>query len=59
MTNLLRDSDSIQFVIGTKINEAHQSPRHPEDLEIRRNIAKRLARVLQKKYLKEVNIRYI
>jgi hypothetical protein len=59
LTNLLRDSDSIQFVIGTKINEAHQSPRHPEDLEIRRNIAKRLARVLQKKYLKEVNIRYI
>jgi len=59
LTNLLRDSDSIQFVIGTKINEAHQDPRHPEDLEIRRNITKRLAQVLEKKYLKEVNIRYI
>jgi hypothetical protein len=59
LTNLLRDSDSIQFVIGTKINEAHQDPRHPEDLEIRRNITKRLAKVLEKKYLKEVSIRYI
>lgn len=59
LTNLLRDSDSIQFVIGTKINEAHQDPRHPEDLEIRRNITKRLATVLEKKYLKEVSIRYI
>jgi hypothetical protein len=59
LTNLLRDSDSIQLVIGTKINEAHQDPRHPEDLEIRRNIGKRLAHVLEKKYLKEVSIRYI
>jgi hypothetical protein len=59
LTNLLRDSDSIQFVVGTKINEAHQDPRHPEDLEIRRNIIKRLAQILEKKYLKEVAIRYI
>jgi hypothetical protein len=59
LTNLLRDSDSIQFVIGTKINEAHQDPRHPKDLEIRRNITKRLAKVLEEKYLKEVSIRYI
>jgi hypothetical protein len=46
-------------VVGTKINEAHQDPRHPEDLEIRRNIIKRLAQILEKKYLKEVAIRYI
>jgi hypothetical protein len=59
LANMLRDSDYIQFIIGTKINEAHQDPRHPEDLEIRRNITKRLAKVLEKKYLKQVDIRYI
>ena len=59
LANLLRDSDYIQFVIGTKVNEAHQDPRHPKDLEIRRNITKRLARILEKKYLKQVDIRYI
>ena len=59
LTNLLRDSDSIQFMVGTKINEAHQDPQHPEDLEIRRNIIKRIAQVLEKKYLKEVEIRFL
>lgn len=46
-------------MVGTKINEAHQDPQHPEDLEIRRNIIKRIAQVLEKKYLKEVEIRYL
>jgi hypothetical protein len=59
LANMLRDSDYIKFVIGTRVNEAHQDPRHPKDLEIRRNITKRLAKVLEKKYLKQVDIRYI
>jgi hypothetical protein len=32
---------------------------HPAELEIRRNIVKRVAKVLQEKYLKEVSLQYI
>jgi hypothetical protein len=59
LAELLRDSDAISFLVGTKINEAHQDPSHPAELEIRRNIVKRVAKVLQDKYLKEVSLQYI
>jgi hypothetical protein len=59
LAELLRDSDAISFLVGTKINEAHQDPSHPVELEIRRNIVKRVAKVLQDKYLKEVSLQYI
>jgi len=59
LAEILRDSDSICFLVGTKINEAHQDPNHPAELEIRRNIVKRVAGVLQEKYLKEVTLQYI
>jgi hypothetical protein len=59
LAELLRDSDAISFLVGTKINEAHQDPSHPVELEIRRNIIKRVAKVLQDKYLKEVSVQYI
>ncbi len=55
----LRESDDITFLVGTKINEAHQDPTLPVDLEIRRNIIKRLKTVLTEKYLKKVTIQYI
>jgi hypothetical protein len=55
---LLLDSDRITFVVGTKINEAHQDPTMPVELEIRRNVIKRIASLLKEKYLKEVYIRY-
>lgn len=56
---LMLDSDIIEFVVGTKINEAHQDPNMPVELEIRRNVIKRLAAVLGEKYLKDVRVRYI
>ncbi len=52
------NSDRIHFFVGTKINEAHQDPNMPVELEIRRNIIKRVASLLSDKYLKEVNIDY-
>jgi hypothetical protein len=58
MIDLLLDSDRITFIVGTKINEAHQDPTMPVELEIRRNVIKRLASLLKEKYLKEVQIRY-
>ena len=53
---ILLDSDSIEFVVGARINEAHQDPNLPIDLEIRRNIIKRICRVLEEKYLKEIKM---
>ncbi len=52
------NSDRIRFFVGTKINEAHQDPNMPVELEIRRNVIKKIAQLLEEKYLKEVKIDY-
>jgi hypothetical protein len=59
LVELFLESDIIHFIVGTRINEAHQDPTLPVDLEIRRNIIKRIAAVLEHRYLKEVRIQYI
>lgn len=59
IVELFLDSDQIEFVVGTKINEAHQDPTMPVELEIRRNIVKRIAALLEEKYLKETTVRFI
>jgi serine/threonine protein phosphatase PrpC len=58
MVDLLLNSDRISFMVGTKINDAHQDPNMPVELEIRRNIIKKIALLLEEKYLKEVHIQY-
>jgi Stage II sporulation protein E (SpoIIE) len=52
-------NDIINFLVGTRINEAHQDPALPVELEIRRNVVKKIAKILDDKYLKEVHIQYI
>ncbi len=59
LVNLLLGSDRIDFVVGTKINVAHQDPSLPMELEIRRNIVKKIFRLLQSQYLKEISVRYL
>jgi len=59
LRNILLANDIIEIVVGTRINEAHQDPNLPVDLEIRRNIVKRIAKVLRGKYLKDVKIRFV
>jgi hypothetical protein len=56
---MVKESDEIEIIIGTRINIAHQDPNLPVDLEIRRTVVKRMARLLEEKFLKEVSIRYI
>ncbi|MDD4747762.1 MAG: SpoIIE family protein phosphatase [Salinivirgaceae bacterium] len=55
----LLSHDHIDFLVGTKINEAHQDPSLPVELEIRRNVIKKIAYLLEKKYLKEATLKYI
>jgi hypothetical protein len=56
---LVMESDEIHFIIGTRINIAHQDPNLPVDLEIRRTVVKRIARLLEEKWLKKVSFEYI
>ncbi len=56
--NAMIESDCIEFIVGTKVNEAHQDPTLPIDLEIRRNIIKRLKETLESRYRKSVEIKY-
>lgn len=57
--DLLINNDILHFIVGTKINEAHQDPMMPVDIEIRRNIVRRIITVLKDKYLKKVFLDYI
>lgn len=59
MIQLLLDSDIIHFVVGTKINDAHQAPNVPVELEIRRNIIKKIVDLLEEKHLKETSLQFI
>jgi len=59
IVKLVKQSDEIHFIIGTRVNIAHQDPNLPIDLEIRRTVVKRMARLLEEKFLKEVTIKYI
>ncbi|GHT83511.1 stage II sporulation protein [Spirochaetia bacterium] len=59
MTEYFLNSDRIVFIVGTKINEAHQDPTMPEELEIRRNVVKKIAALLEETYLKEVHVQYV
>ncbi len=56
---ILLDSDIIQFIVGTKINTAHHDPKLPQELEIRRNLIKNLAQLLEQKYLKKVELQFV
>ena len=59
IVKLLMESDEIHFIIGTRINIAHQDPNLPVELEIRRTVVRRIARLLEEKWLKKITFEYI
>lgn len=59
LLELLESSDKILFIVGTRINIAHQDPTLPVELEIRRNVVKKIRSLLESKWLKDVDIKYI
>jgi hypothetical protein len=59
LVSILLDSDVIHFLVGTRVNEAHQDPNLPVELDIRRNIIKKIVSLLEEKYLKETQKRFI
>ena len=56
---MLLDSDQVHFIVGTKINEAHQDPNIPVEIGIRRTIIGRLRKALEEIYLKETSQEYL
>jgi hypothetical protein len=52
-------NDQITFLVGTKINEAHQDPNLPSELDIRRNVIKRIANILENNFFKTVDTIYV
>jgi hypothetical protein len=59
LATMLLDSDIVKFAVGTRINEAHQDPNIPVELDLRRNIVKRIAQLLESKHMKRVIIQYL
>jgi hypothetical protein len=59
LATMLLDSDIVKFAVGTRINEAHQDPNIPVELDLRRNIVKRTALLLESKHMKRVLIQYL
>lgn len=59
LVKFLLDSDEINFMVGAKLNQAHYDPALPIEIEIRKNIIKKMAQVLQDKYFKKVNVQYM
>jgi hypothetical protein len=56
---IMLDSDQVHFIVGTKINEAHQDPNIPAEIGIRRTMIARLRKVLEETYLKETSLEYL
>ena len=59
IVSLMLQSDIVEFVVGTRINEAHQDPNVPVELDLRRNIIRKIASRLETRYLKEALVRFI
>lgn len=57
--NLMRDSDIIHFLVGTRINEAHQDPNVPVELDLRRTLVRRIRDRLERAYLKETRVQFL
>ena len=55
---VLLDGDIVKFAVGRHINEAHQDPNIPVNLDLRRNIVKRIAEILEDKYMRRAIIQY-
>jgi len=56
---LLLSSDQVHFLVGTKINEAHQDSSIPFEIGIRRSIIRRIRTALEDNYLKETTLEFI
>lgn len=59
LIDFMLNSDCINFMVGAKINQAHYDPNMPIEIEIRKNIIKKIEDVLTSVYMKKVTVKYM
>lgn len=59
IVKLLLQHDSIDIIVGTRINWAHQDPEQPLELELRKFVVKRIVKLLIHKFFKKVIVEYV
>jgi hypothetical protein len=59
LTAYMLNSDRVTFLVGAKLNEAHLDPTMPVEIESRRSLIKRIAALLEEKYMKQTIVRYL
>jgi len=59
LMKFMLDSDCINFLVGAQVNQAHYDPNLPIEIEIRKNVVRKIAKLLEEKYLKKVMIQFI
>ena len=57
--SMMLGSDIVYCIVGTRINEAHQDPNIPVELDLRRNIIRRIIEQLEKQHCKETYVKFI
>jgi hypothetical protein len=58
LATMLLESDVVHFAVGTRINQAHQDPNIPLELDLRRNVVRRIASVLEQRHRKQVFLEF-
>lgn len=59
VVKLLLQHDSIDIIVGTRINWAHQDPEQPLELELRKFVVRRIVKLLVHKFFKNVTVEYV
>ncbi len=59
VVKLLMEHDTIHIIVGTRINWAHQDPDQPVELEIRKFVVKRIVKLLEEKFFKQVEVEFV
>ncbi|HZL09427.1 MAG TPA: SpoIIE family protein phosphatase [Prolixibacteraceae bacterium] len=59
VVKLLIQHDTIQIIVGTRINWAHLDPDQPVELEIRKFVVKRIVRLLETRFFKKVTVELV
>lgn len=59
LMKFMLDSDCISFLVGAQLNQAHYDPNLPIEIEIRKNIVRKIAKILEDKYLKKVKVQFV
>ncbi|MCD8024514.1 MAG: SpoIIE family protein phosphatase [Candidatus Gastranaerophilales bacterium] len=59
LVKFLLDTDEIKFMVGVKLNQAHYDPALPVEMEVRKNVVKKIAKLLEERYNKKTEISFI